>query len=162
MFKQQHYEIIFIILLMLALQFQLSHPAYWRVSVVCFCGEFWRVHSPKHLQSPSSEPPKPLFDSLSSEIKNWWFEKEKSGFFEDVWWKREGRFSGYKKSIMQIKYKTTQYWRELSREKRSVGCLREEERVDCFSQSCLLSISSLFSPIRHNVHPLVCFELAKN
>lgn len=40
MFKQQHYEIIFIILLMLALQFQLLHPAYWRVSVECFCVEF--------------------------------------------------------------------------------------------------------------------------
>lgn len=28
MFKQQHYHIIFIILLILALQFQLLHPAY--------------------------------------------------------------------------------------------------------------------------------------
>lgn len=65
MFKRQHYHIIFIILLILALQFQLLHPAYVEsVSRVCVCGRLWCVHSPEHLCGPSREPLKPLFDSL--------------------------------------------------------------------------------------------------
>lgn len=50
MFKQQR---IFMILLILALQFQLLRPVcgeFW----LCFCGRFWRFHSQIYVCSPST------------------------------------------------------------------------------------------------------------
>lgn len=63
MFKQQHYEIIFIILIP-AHQFQLLYPAYVKENVY---GQLWCVYLPKYLGSPSNDP---LLDSLSSKIKS--------------------------------------------------------------------------------------------
>lgn len=90
------------------------------------------------------------------EMSNGWFKKKKR-VFEDTWWERSV-FLWIQKPIMQLKYKTTQCWPKhecFPERKEAVSVWGREEWADCFSQSCLLSISSLFSYI-HFRYPTRC------
>lgn len=133
MFKEL-YEIIFIILLMQALQFQLLPPA-CGVSVMCSRGKDWWVHSPK-IPVQSFKWASQTFYLNLQRFKWVRSHSGKKGFFLRICDETEEGFSGYKKAIIQLKYKTTQHWpkHDFFPERTRGG------GADCFSLSCLLFI----------------------